>query len=178
MQEDASGSRRHFGLTWWGAALWGFGYLSAFLGVLGGILLGSYLILTSVPWPEVLLVMLAVVVFMVAPGLLMLVWSTNTFTTVTLNDDGLWIRVFLRPRLIPWYDIQRLHHQRVFGHIVYARYISPAHWFVAAPFRQSFRLQVGLQDRETLFWEIYRRASRAQGREIPVEGTTVGHRRF
>ncbi|MCL5957792.1 MAG: hypothetical protein M1358_00495 [Chloroflexi bacterium] len=170
-QQESYEGRERFGFVWWGWLVWrgGLLFVAANVGVLITI---TYLFVRPGPWQVwiVLLPLWGAWLFMVALG-------TNTATPVTLDADGLWIRVFLRPKFIPWRDVQMLMYRRFPGHIVYCRYISPVHTFVAAPGRQSFALVLGLAHREELFWEIHRTASRAHGSDIPILGWTGRQRR-
>lgn len=174
-QPDNSKDDQSFGFAWWGWAVWG-AYVLVVVVCLAFVYAALYFATEFMPLMERVLVLASVYAGLGIPAVAGLSQGINMFTPVTLDDKGLWILVFLRPRFIPWHDVQQLQYMRFPGHIVYVRYVSLAHWFVAAPFRQSFRLGLGQQHREELFWEIYRRSSRAQGHDIPVLGWTGGRR--
>lgn len=157
---------RHYGFTWWGGVMWRGGELFMYVFILGLISL-TYWLLGRGPWPLwfVLLPMWTLWLAMLAVGI-------NIPTPVSLGRDGFCIRVLFGSKFIQWHDVEMLVYKPFPAHIVYVRYISPFHYFVAVPGRQSFPLVLGLDRREELFWEINRRASRAQNRDIPIVGWT------
>lgn len=145
---------RHYGFSWWGKLLWG----------------GTFL-LAIVQWYRMLFESgFPLIPFDFLYPLLLVLWAPTFFTPVTLDSAGIWVRFSVIKKFVPWADVQQLEFGRWSWHRISVQYISPIHWFIALPLRQSFPLVVGLAHRNELFWEIHRRASRAQGREIPVKG--------
>lgn len=96
------------------------------------------------------------------------------FPTYTIDDTSLHAHFIVITLTIPWSDVTQVQWIRFSYHVVY---VKNNKWIKALSFSslmlgQSLGLVIGLKDRTRLFNEIRRRASQAQGREIPVIGMT------
>ena len=163
-----TGSER-FGFTWWGwidnVLLW-----RLMLIVIYGVLAAFFVYFALIQeFPVGMIFGIPALLFL---AYAFVMWF-NVFPTLIIEESHLKVRFFWRWIEVPWTEIVDMSYTRWPYHRVRAKRITPFHWPLGTgPFsiRPAIFLALGLKDRERLFWEIHRRASRAQGREVPVTG--------
>jgi hypothetical protein len=100
--------------------------------------------------------------------------AAATHGPVVLGAEGFRVRVLARWVEVAWEDVAWRQYLPL-SHLVGLRR-KPAGWPRLLPMPLSplplpaVTLPLGLRRRRDLFWEIWRRASRAQGRQVPVDG--------
>lgn len=152
------------GFTWWATA-WFAACGAAAVAAVGAALLW----LLSSGWPAALLaVPVGVIAAYVAADV------GTLFCPVAVRDRAFWVRVLTRWVEVRWDNVERMQYLR--WHVVHLVYLRrrPAARFFPGAFASRMGLVVmlplGLKRRSELFWTIWRRASHAQDREVPVSG--------
>lgn len=113
-----------------------------------------------------------VFLILVALALHTLAGFSLVFASFRLLPHGVCLLLPFVRILVPWENVTSLTYHRWPYHEVRVRNVRPLQILLFSPLLpgESFGLIAGLKDRNELFWEIWRRASQAQGCQIPVEG--------
>lgn len=160
----------YYGLAWWALALIALPLAIGVLLLLSLALL-PLLVMWSAPFP---LNVVATVPFLLLGFFLIGILGAQV-TPIRLAREYVQCYVFfVWPVRVHWNTITELRTLPLSARLVCASGLTPFHatiWLGLSMTRYpGFQLTFGLRCRKQLFWEIHRRASQAQGRNVPILG--------
>lgn len=158
----------YYGLAWWALAVIALPLILEFVLLLALALL-PLLAFWAAPFP---LNVVATVPFLLL-GFFLIGMLGAQVTPIRLTPEYVQCYLFfIWPIRLPWSRITELRMLPLSACLVCGSGLTPFHatiWLGPSMTRYpGFQLTFGLRCRKQLFWEIHRRASQAQGRDVPI----------